>query len=124
MTHFSKCSTVVKRRATVYTDYSMKRKNQQDAPIRCLLLTSISTCFGHHYAHPQESKEPITAFGVLFWFCWMWLVADVGCCLEGSEHYEGFYSNRNLHSAHFLQDSTPQPLPTTSSRTRTIHQMQ
>jgi len=33
--------------------------------IRCLLLTSISTCFGHHYAHLQENKNPVTAFGVL-----------------------------------------------------------
>ena len=32
--------------------------------------------------------------------------------------------NRNLHSDHILQDSAPQPLPTTSSRTRTTHQMQ
>jgi len=45
---------------------SMKRKDQQDATIRCLLLTSVSTCFGHHYAHLQESKGPVTAFGVLF----------------------------------------------------------
>jgi len=68
------------------------------------LLTSISTCFGHHYAHLQENKEPVTAFGVLFWFCWMWLVAVVGRCLAGCEHYEGFCStqNRNLHSAHIL----------------------
>jgi len=43
-----------------------ERKNQQDATIRCLLLTSISTCFGHHYAHLQENKDPVTAFGVLF----------------------------------------------------------
>jgi len=28
------------------------------------------------------------------------------------------------HCAHILQDSTPQPLPTASSRTRTTHQMQ
>jgi len=33
-------------------------------------------------------------------------------------------SNRNLHSAHTLQDSAPQPLPTTYSKTRTTHQMQ
>ena len=87
----------------------MKRKDQQDATIRCLLLTSVSTCFGHHYAHLQENKGPITAFVVLFWFCWMWLVAVVGRCLAGSEHYEGFCStveqlNRKLHSAHILQD--------------------
>ena len=63
-----------------------REKNQQDATIRCLLLTSISTCFGHHYAHLQENKEPVTAFGVLFWFCRMWLVAVVRRCLEGSEH--------------------------------------
>ena len=31
-----------------------------------LLLTSVSTCFGHHYAHLQENKEPVTAFGVSF----------------------------------------------------------
>ena len=57
------------------------RKNQQDAKIRCLLLTSVSTCFGHHYAHLHENKDRVTAFGVLFWFCWMWLVAVVGRCV-------------------------------------------
>ena len=46
---------------------NMMREYQQDATIRCLLLTSVSTCFGHHYAHLQENKGPVTAFGV-FWF--------------------------------------------------------
>jgi len=46
-----------------------REKTQQDATIRCLLLKSVSTCFGHHYAHLQENKGPVTAFGVLFWFC-------------------------------------------------------
>ena len=64
----------------------MKREDQQDATIRCLLLTSVSTCFGHHCAHLKENKGPVTAFGVLFWFCWMWLVAVVGRCLAGCEH--------------------------------------
>ena len=63
---------------TMHRERSMKRENQKDAKIRCLLLTSVSTCFGHHYAHLQENKGPVTAFGVLFWFCWMWLVAVVG----------------------------------------------
>ena len=58
--------------------FDMKREDLQDATIRCLLLTSVSTCFGHHYAHLQENKGPITAFGVLFWFCWMWLVSGCG----------------------------------------------
>jgi glycerol-3-phosphate acyltransferase PlsY len=66
---------------TVNCEQSMKREDQQDATIRCLLLTSVSTCFGHHYAHLYENKGPVTAFGVLFWFCWMWLVAVVGCCI-------------------------------------------
>ena len=63
----------------------MKRENQQDVTIRCLLLTSVSTCFGYHYAHLQEIKDRVTAFGVLFWFCWMWLVAVVGRCVVGCE---------------------------------------
>ena len=37
---------------------SMKREDQQDATIICLLLTSVSKCFGHHYAHLQENKGP------------------------------------------------------------------
>jgi len=70
---------------TVHRVQNMKRDDQQDATIRCLLLTSVSTCFGHHYAHLQENKDPVTAFGVLFLFCWMWLVAVVGRCLAGCE---------------------------------------
>ena len=42
------------------------KKNQQDATIRCLLLITVSKCFGHHYAHLQEKKGPVTAFGV-YW---------------------------------------------------------
>ena len=51
------------------------------------IINFVSTCFGYHYAHLQENKGPVTAFGVLFWFCWMWLVAVVGRCLAGCEHY-------------------------------------
>ena len=64
----------------------VSRENQQDATIRCLLSTSVSTCFGHHYAHLQENKDRVTAYGVLLWFCWMWLVAVVGRCVVGCEH--------------------------------------
>ena len=64
----------------------MKREDQKDATIRSLLLTSVSTCFVHHYAHLQENKDRVTAYGVLFWFCWMWLVAVVGRCVVGCEH--------------------------------------
>jgi hypothetical protein len=52
---------------TVHREQNMKREDQQDATIRCLLLPSVSTCFGHHYAYLQENKDRITAYGVLFW---------------------------------------------------------
>jgi len=71
---------------TLHREQSVKReKNQQDATIRCLLSTSVSTCFGHHYAHLQENKDHVSAYGVLHWFCWMWLVAVVGRCVVGCE---------------------------------------
>jgi hypothetical protein len=62
-----------------------ERGNQQDATIRGLLSTSVSTCFGHHYVHLQEIKDRVNAYGVLLWFCWMWLVAVVGRCVVGCE---------------------------------------
>jgi len=68
---------------TMHHEQNMKREDQQDATIRCLLLTSVSTCFGH--AHLQENKGPVTAFG-MFWFCWMWLVAVDRHCLAGCDH--------------------------------------
>ena len=45
---------------TVHREQRVKRKNQQAATIRCLLLTSVSTCFGHHYAH-YTTQRPTTA---------------------------------------------------------------
>jgi hypothetical protein len=56
---------------TVHREQNMKRQDQQDATIRCLLLTSVSTFFGHHYAHLQQNKGPVTV---------------VGRCLAGCEH--------------------------------------
>ena len=35
---------------------------------RCVVGCEHSTCFVHHYAHLQENKGPVTAFGVC-WFC-------------------------------------------------------
>ena len=37
----------------------LKREDQQDATIRCLLLTSVSTCFGHHYARNMFRQKLI-----------------------------------------------------------------
>ena len=107
--------------------WNMKREDQQDATLRCLLLTSVSTRFGHHYAHLQENKDPVTAFGVLFWFCWMWFLAVVGRWVVGCEHCShptAFGVLFFVCSARILQRSAPQPLPTTSSRTSAVHHMQ
>jgi len=80
-----------------------REKNQQDATIRCcLLLTSVSTCFGHHYAHIQENKCPVTASGVLFWLCWMWLVAVVRRCLVLASY------NASPHNRHQPQPAEPE----------------
>jgi len=56
------------------------------------IINTFSTCFGHHYAHLQETKTCVTARGVLRWYCWMWLVAVVGRCIVGCEHCEGYCS--------------------------------
>ena len=56
------------------------------------IINTSSTCFGHHYAHLQETKTCVTARGVLRWFCWMWLVAVVGRCVVGCEQCEGYCS--------------------------------
>ena len=80
---YGKIRSILQVPVTVHREQSMKREDQQDATVRFLLLTCVSTCFGHHYARLLVSKGPVTAFGVLFWFCWVWLVADVGRCVVG-----------------------------------------
>jgi len=42
---------------------------------RCWLLTTVSTCFGHLYAHHQEKRPCFTAYGV-----YLLVVLDVAVC--------------------------------------------
>ena len=49
-----------------------ERKNQQDATIRCLSSTSVSTFFGQHYTHLQENKDRVLLHMV---YC----VGSAGC---------------------------------------------
>ena len=90
-----------------------ERGNQQDATVRCLLSTSVSARFGHHYAHLQENKDRVTAYGVMFWFCWMWLVAVVGRCVVGYEQCEGFCLTSSVspcfgyHYVHLQENKGP-----------------
>jgi len=56
---------------------------------RCWLLTTVSTCFGHLYAHHQEKRPRVTAYGV-----YLLVVLDVPGCGTvvlrwGCDHYEG-----------------------------------
>jgi len=54
-----------------------------------------------------EQRPCVTAYGVLRWFCWMWLVAVVGCCVVGCEHCEGYCSTTTTNHIHQNQRSTP-----------------
>jgi len=83
------------------------------------IINTFSTCFGHRYAHLQETKTCVTARGVLRWFSCMWLVAVVGRWVVGCEQCEGYCSNSNLHSARTPQHSAPQPLPSHCSHPTT-----
>ena len=59
----------------------MKREYQQDATIQMFivnfryLLTTVSTCFGHHYAHHQQNKDR-----VLLHMVFALVVLDVAGC--------------------------------------------
>ena len=60
---------------------------------RCWLLTTVSTCFGHLYAHHQE-KRRVTAYGV-----YLLVVLDVAGCGTvvlrwGCDHCEGCCSTQ------------------------------
>ena len=49
----------IDRQINIVRINSEERENQKDATIRCLLSTSVSTCFEHHYAHLQENKDRV-----------------------------------------------------------------
>ena len=103
--------TLVQVPVTVHREQSVKREKTNK--IRCLLSTSVSTCFGHHCDHLKENKDRV-------------LLHMVYCSGSGGCGWQRLWGAalQDASSARILQRSAPQPLPTTSSRTRTIHQMQ
>jgi hypothetical protein len=81
-----------------------KTNNMQQSDVYYQLLSQHVS--GHHYAHLQEKKDRITAFGVLLWFCWIWLVAVVGRCVVGCEHCSHPTTTATNHIQH-NQSSIP-----------------
>ena len=69
---------------TVHREHKVKRENQQDATNSMLIIKlSVSTCFGHHYAHHQENKTVSYCMRCSAWVCRLWM-AVVLCSCEGS----------------------------------------
>ena len=52
----------------------------------------------------SENIGPVNAFGVMFWFCWMWLVAVVGRCVVGCEQCSTGFGH---HYAHLHENIGP-----------------
>jgi len=80
---------------------------------RCWLLTTVSTCFGHLYAHHQEKRPRVTAYGV-----YLLVVLDVAGCGTlvlrwGCEHWVEQQPSQLSHP----QRSTTVPQPATSNTT-------
>jgi len=95
---------------TVHREHKVKIENQQDATNSMFIIKlSVSTCFGHHYAHHQENKtvsysiqcSALVVLAVVLWSC---VVSCVHCV--------------KVHTAH---DAAPQdhsqPQPTHPGRT-------
>ena len=81
-------------------DLKVKRDDQQDATNSMFIIKlSISTCFGHHYAHHQENKAVSYCMRRSAWVCRLWLAVVLWSCVV---------SSRRSHS---------QPQPTHPGRT-------
>jgi len=76
----------------------VNRQNQQDATNSMFnIKLSISTCFGHHYAHHQENKTVSYCMRCSAWVCRLWLGvvlwSYVVCC---------------VHTVHTAHNAAPQ----------------
>jgi len=52
---------------TVHREQSVKREKTSKMQQSDVYYQLVSTCSGHHFAHLQENKDRVTAFGV-YWF--------------------------------------------------------
>ena len=59
---------------TVHRERKVQIENQQDATNSMLIIKlSVSTCFGHHYAHHHENKTVSYCMRCSAWVCRLWL---------------------------------------------------
>jgi len=72
----------------------------------CLNMFRASLC-----PSSGEQRPFVTAYGVLRWFCWMWLEAVVGCCVVGCEHCEVTVTFKVLASYNAAPHNRYQPHP-------------
>jgi len=71
----------------MYKEYKVKRENQQDATNSMFIIKlSISTCFGHHYAHHQENKTVYYCMRCSAWVCRLWLAVVLWSCVVSCVH--------------------------------------
>ena len=103
---------------TVNCEHKVKRENQKDATNSMFIIRlSISTCFGHNYAHHQENKTVSYCMRCSAWVCRLWLAVVLCICVVSCVHCV----NSNFHTVHTACDAAPQdhsqPQPTHLGRT-------
>ena len=94
---------------------------------RCWILTTVSTCFGHLYAHHQEKRPRVTAYGVhllivlnvavcgtvvLRCRVWAHTLQEPSQCSHPTATFTVLTLYSNLHSAHTLQQPSQCSHPT------------
>jgi len=78
----------------------VKRENQQDATNSMFIIKlSISTCFGHRYAHHQENETVSYCMRCSAWVCRLWLAVVLWSCVVSCVHF---------HTVHTAHDAAPQ----------------
>ena len=90
---------------TVHHERKVKRETNKMQLIWSLFQLSISTCFGHHYAHLQENK-------VVYYCIWcsaLVVLAVVVCCWDASCVH--CVEQQLSHGAHSLRPSSTRPRP-------------
>jgi len=65
----------------------VKSENQQDATNSMFIIKlSISTCFGHHYAHHRENKTVSCCMRCSAWVCRLWFAVVLWSCVVSCVH--------------------------------------